>query len=94
VNIEGVLGEIVETDRLEGKMEAGSSYWDCLRGINTRRTEIAVGVYAIQVLCGTYLVGFSTYFFTRKFVRGCVVCLSVLMVTMQWQVYQRMKLLI
>jgi len=37
---------------------------DCFRKINLRRTEIAVGVYSIQVISGIYLVGYATYFFT------------------------------
>jgi hypothetical protein len=41
-------------------------YADCFKKINLRRTEVAVGVYTIQVLSGIYLVGYATYFFTRK----------------------------
>jgi hypothetical protein len=58
---------IIETDRLEREMESGSSYWDCFKKINRRRTEIAMGVYTIQVLSGIYLVGYATYFFERKY---------------------------
>ena len=54
---------IIETDRLEQTMEAGSTYADCFKKINIRRTEIAIGVYSIQVLSGIYLVGYATYFF-------------------------------
>lgn len=54
---------IIETDRLEQELEAGSTYWDCFRKINLRRTEIAVGVYSIQVISGIYLVSYATYFF-------------------------------
>lgn len=36
---------------------------DCFRKINLRRTEIAVGVYSIQVISGIYLVSYATYFF-------------------------------
>jgi hypothetical protein len=48
---------IIETDRLEREIESGSTYLDCFKKINRRRTEIAVGVYTIQVLSGIYLVG-------------------------------------
>jgi MFS transporter, SP family, general alpha glucoside:H+ symporter len=58
------LAMIIETDRLEHTMEAGSTYADCFKKINIRRTELAVGVYSIQVLSGIYLVGYATYFFT------------------------------
>lgn len=57
---------IIETDRLEQEMEAGTNIWDCFSKLNIRRTEISIGVYTIQVLSGIYLIGYSNYFFTRK----------------------------
>ena len=66
VDVKPVLALIIETDRLEHEMEAGSTYGDCFKKINRRRTEIAVGVYSIQVISGIYLVGYATYFFERK----------------------------
>ena len=66
VNVKQTLAMIIETDRIEYEMEAGSTYMDCFKKINLRRTEIAVGVYSIQVLSGIYLVGYATYFFERK----------------------------
>ncbi|OQV09271.1 hypothetical protein CLAIMM_13407 [Cladophialophora immunda] len=64
VDVRPTLAMIIETDRLEREIEAGSTYSDCFKKINIRRTEIAVGVYTIQVLSGIYLVGYATYFFT------------------------------
>ncbi|KAH0843018.1 General alpha-glucoside permease [Fonsecaea pedrosoi] len=64
VDVRPTLAMIIETDRLEREIEAGSTYRDCFKKINIRRTEIAVGVYTIQVLSGIYLVGYATYFFT------------------------------
>ncbi|QVM07546.1 hypothetical protein D8B26_002244 [Coccidioides posadasii str. Silveira] len=64
VDVKATLAMIIETDRLEQEMEAGTTYRDCFRKINLRRTEIAIGVYTIQVFSGIYLIGFSTYFFT------------------------------
>ncbi len=55
---------IIETDHLEHELEAGSTYRDCFKRVNLRRTEIAIGVYSIQVISGIYLVGYATYFFT------------------------------
>ncbi|KAJ9614246.1 hypothetical protein H2200_002382 [Cladophialophora chaetospira] len=63
VDAKSTLAMIIETDRLERAMEAGSTYWDCFKKINRRRTEVATGVYSIQVLSGIYLVGYATYFF-------------------------------
>ena len=45
-------------------MEAGSTYADVFRAVNWRRTEIAIGVYSTQVLCGIYLINYGTYFFS------------------------------
>jgi MFS family permease len=63
VNVRQTLAAIVETDRLERELEMGSTYWDCFRGVNLRRTEISVGVYCTQVLSGIYLISYGTYFF-------------------------------
>ncbi|KAF2101753.1 general substrate transporter [Rhizodiscina lignyota] len=62
-DVKGTMAMIIETDRLEQELEAGSTYWDCFKRENLRRTEISVGVYTIQVLSGIYLVGYTTYFF-------------------------------
>ncbi len=60
IDVKPALAMIIETDRLEREMEAGSTYADCFKKINIRRTEISVGVYSIQVLSGIYLVGYAT----------------------------------
>ncbi|KAK5999243.1 Maltose permease MAL31 [Cladobotryum mycophilum] len=65
VNIEATLAFIVETDRLELELEAGSTYWDCFKGDNWRRTEISMGVYCTQVLSGIYLINYGTFFFQQ-----------------------------
>ncbi len=65
VNIESTLAVIVETDRLEQELESGSSYLDCFRGTNLRRTEIATGAYCTQVLSGIYMINYGTYFFQQ-----------------------------
>lgn len=62
-DVKGSLAIIIETDRLEQELEAGSTYLDCFKPQNMRRTEISIGVYTIQVLSGIYLVGYATYFF-------------------------------
>lgn len=64
VNVRAVLAQIIETDKLETQMETGSTYVDVFRKVNWRRTEIAIGVYSTQVLCGIYLINYGTYFFS------------------------------
>jgi sugar porter (SP) family MFS transporter len=65
VNVAATLAFIVETDRLELEIEAGSTYWDCFRPANRRRTEISIGVYCTQVLSGIYLINYGTFFFQQ-----------------------------
>ena len=50
------------TDELEKTVTAGSSYIDCFRGSNLRRTEIACMAWLIQQFCGSPLMGSSSYF--------------------------------
>jgi len=65
VNVSATLAVIIETDRLEAELEAGSTYWDCFKGDNLRRSEISIGVYCTQVLSGIYLINYGTYFFQQ-----------------------------
>lgn len=53
------------TDELEKEMSAGTSYWDCFKGVDLRRTEITCLAWAVQPLCGASLMGFSAYFFEQ-----------------------------
>ena len=50
------------TDQLEKHMQEGTSYLDCFRGANLRRTEIACVVWVAQVFCGIWFGGNVTYF--------------------------------
>lgn len=63
IDVKPTLAMIIATDAFEHALEAGSTYGDCFKKINLRRTEISIGVYTIQVLSGIYLVGYATYFF-------------------------------
>ncbi|PFH62874.1 hypothetical protein XA68_11430 [Ophiocordyceps unilateralis] len=65
VDVSKTLALIVETDRLELELESGTTYRDCFRPVNLRRTEISVGVYCAQVLSGIYLINYGTYFFQQ-----------------------------
>jgi SP family general alpha glucoside:H+ symporter-like MFS transporter len=51
------------TNELEKEAEIGSSYFDCFKGTNFRRTEIACIVWLIQTISGSPLMGTATYFF-------------------------------
>ncbi|KAL5351025.1 hypothetical protein ACLOAV_004599 [Pseudogymnoascus australis] len=47
------LALIVHTIQIEEEMESGSSYWDCIKGLNLRRTEIACVTFLGQVATAT-----------------------------------------
>lgn len=53
---------IIHTNALEEEAQAGTSFFDCFKGVDLRRTEIACGVWSIQNLCGSCFMGYSTYF--------------------------------
>lgn len=54
---------MVYTDEMEKTVSAGSSYWDCFKGTDRRRTEIASMLWMAQGLCGPVIAGSSTYLF-------------------------------
>ncbi|ORY85506.1 general alpha-glucoside permease [Protomyces lactucae-debilis] len=53
------------TNDLEREISAGTSYLDCFKGVDRRRTEIVCIVWAIQAACGSSFMGFSTYFYRQ-----------------------------
>lgn len=61
----GTLAMIVHTVKIENEVTAGSNYWDCFRGVNLRRTEIACFCFAGQILAGSTFAYSPTYFFTQ-----------------------------
>lgn len=54
----------VDTNEREIKIAAGTSYIDCLRGVNLRRTELTCLAWLTQAWCGSALMGYATYFLT------------------------------
>ncbi|EME44490.1 hypothetical protein DOTSEDRAFT_72086 [Dothistroma septosporum NZE10] len=53
------------TAELEKELFDGTSYWDCFKGTDLRRTEIVCIAWAIQSLCGSALTGSSAYFYKQ-----------------------------
>lgn len=56
---------IAHTQKIEAETETGTSYWDCFKGVNLRRTEIVCMVFAAQIWCGSSLGGTPAYFFVQ-----------------------------
>ncbi|XXZ99090.1 maltose permease [Meyerozyma guilliermondii] len=49
----------------EYAISASASYWDCFKGSDWRRTRIAAGVWVVQNITGSALMGYSTYFYQQ-----------------------------
>ncbi|KFY37745.1 hypothetical protein V495_07004 [Pseudogymnoascus sp. VKM F-4514 (FW-929)] len=58
------LAMIIHTNQHEKDVSAGSSYLDCFRGSDLRRTEIACLAWTTQVFSGFAIQAYITYFFT------------------------------
>ncbi|KAL6352182.1 hypothetical protein LRP88_14626 [Fusarium phalaenopsidis] len=56
---------MMHTNAMERKEQQGATYFECFRGVNLRRTEIACVSYATQMICGSSLMGYSVYFFQQ-----------------------------
>lgn len=63
INPMKTLATIVYTNNLEEQLSVGTSYWDCFKGFELRRTEIACIVFAGQILCGICFAYNSSYSF-------------------------------
>ncbi|KAE8153792.1 putative MFS maltose permease [Aspergillus avenaceus] len=61
--IDATLALMQHTNELEELSTAGTSYRDCFRGINLRRTEIVCLTWLIQAICGAKFMGYSTVFY-------------------------------
>lgn len=64
-DLQAVLVMIEETDLLERELEATTTYADCFKGANLKRTEISIMVYLIQVIGGNPLIGYANFFFVQ-----------------------------
>lgn len=64
-NSEQTVAMMIHTVELEQEIGIGTTYFDCFKGVNLRRTEIACMVWSIQTLSGSGFRSFSTYFFQQ-----------------------------
>lgn len=65
VDSHNTLAMMKQTDALEREsaVDSSTSYAECFRGTNLRRTEIACMVWFVQIACGVTFVGWQSYFF-------------------------------
>lgn len=63
--LDNTIAMLRHSDEIEKELVAGTSYVDCFKGINLRRTEIACIAWVIQAASGASLMGYSAYFFEQ-----------------------------
>ncbi|GFF46187.1 maltose permease MAL61 [Aspergillus udagawae] len=63
--INGQLAMMVHTAKIESEIEAGTTYWDCFKGVDLRRTEICCVAFCGQILSGSTFAYSPTYFFEQ-----------------------------
>ena len=63
--IKATLSQIMYTIRLEDELQSGTSYFDCFKGTDLRRTEICCFVFAGQMLSGAQFAYGPSYFFLQ-----------------------------
>lgn len=63
VDVKQMLALIERTNAREEQYRTETSYLDCFKGVNIRRTEISAMAWAIQILCGLSLPFYAVVFF-------------------------------
>ncbi|KAJ5183939.1 hypothetical protein N7492_001555 [Penicillium capsulatum] len=63
--INGQLAMMVHTSKIEAEIEAGTTYMDCFKGVDRRRTEICCVAFVGQILSGSTFAYSPAYFFTQ-----------------------------
>jgi SP family general alpha glucoside:H+ symporter-like MFS transporter len=61
-NPDETVAMMIHTNELEKEIEEGTTYLDCFKGVDLRRTEVVCFTWAAQNLCGAGIMGYSTYF--------------------------------
>jgi len=65
-NVNEAVAMLEHTNEVEKYLNSeGMSYFDCFKGTNLRRTEIACMVWATQALCGLSLTGWAAYYYEQ-----------------------------
>jgi SP family general alpha glucoside:H+ symporter-like MFS transporter len=59
------VSSMIRTNQLEKDVSSGTSFFDCFRGTDLRRTEISMITWTCQIMCGLQFANYSTYFFQQ-----------------------------
>ncbi|KAI5460440.1 general substrate transporter [Mariannaea sp. PMI_226] len=61
-NADETIAMIEHTNEMEKQLSEGTTYMDCFKGVDLRRTEIVVGIWLVQTLGGQNIMGYFSYF--------------------------------
>jgi len=59
------LDMIIHTEQTEKDSNVGTSYWDCFKGTNLRRTEIGTGLWLSLITSGNAFQSYGVVFFEQ-----------------------------
>jgi SP family general alpha glucoside:H+ symporter-like MFS transporter len=59
------VSSMIRTNQLEKDVSSGTSFLDCFKGTDLRRTEISMITWTCQIMCGLQFANYSTYFFQQ-----------------------------
>ncbi|KAI1174551.1 general alpha-glucoside permease [Nemania sp. FL0916] len=62
---DATMALMIYTNEMEKQTSEGTSYRDCFKGVNLRRTEIVCMTWLAQTLSGTALGGLATFFYEQ-----------------------------
>lgn len=60
-NVEDTLAMMIHTNELEIQQTSGTSYIDCFKGVDLRRTEVTCITWVIQQTSGSAMIGWAIY---------------------------------
>lgn len=64
-NVDDTIAMMIHTNELEIQQSSGTSYADCFKGVDLRRTEITTMTWLMQQTSGSAMIGWGTYFMTQ-----------------------------
>ncbi|KAK8039377.1 MFS transporter- SP family- general alpha glucoside:H+ symporter [Apiospora rasikravindrae] len=62
---DAAMALMIYTDEMEKQVATGTTYWDCFRGLDLRRTEIVCMTWMAQTMAGGAISGLSAFFFQQ-----------------------------
>jgi MFS transporter, SP family, general alpha glucoside:H+ symporter len=65
VDHDATISMMEQTNAMEKALVAGTSYTDCFKGTNLRRTEIACLTWFAQIFSGVAFMSYSSYFYQQ-----------------------------